>query len=261
MAKAKVLVIEDDRDLREVIARKLTNEGFAVTAAADGASALQAAQRAEPDLVILDLILPDVDGLELCPALRASSDVLILILTAKVQEADEVRGLELGADDYVTKPVSLRTLTARVRALLHRRRDGRFLDEPLPVGAIAPHAIDDDIWVKGLTRLESPSERTPDNTPVFANPGDFWRIDQRWHLLSEPEVPAEQEQLERSTMAVVDSGYIVEILGDGNWVGLTKEVYLYKATAMAEVDQPIAHGYIVANMYRGTDLGRDGHGP
>jgi len=119
----KILVVDDESVLVETIAYNLEQAGYQVLTAADGASALQAAHRETPDLIILDLMLPEMDGIEVCRLLRRehnSSTTPIMILTAKGDEIDKVVGLEVGADDYVTKPFGRRELLARVRALLRR---------------------------------------------------------------------------------------------------------------------------------------------
>lgn len=119
----KILVVDDEAVLVETIAYNLEQAGYAVVTAADGASALEAAQREKPDLIILDLMLPEMDGLEVCRQLRRESNTSttpIMMLTAKGEEIDKVVGLEVGADDYVTKPFGRRELLARVRALLRR---------------------------------------------------------------------------------------------------------------------------------------------
>jgi len=124
MRKKTILVIEDDRDLIELLRFNLEREGFRVQYATDGSLALSEIRRCLPDLVILDLMLPGTDGLEICRQIRQSeafAALPILMLTARSEEADRVVGLELGADDYVTKPFSLRELIARIRALLRRR--------------------------------------------------------------------------------------------------------------------------------------------
>ena len=119
--KAKILVVEDDTHIRFGLTELLTSEGFEVEACARGDQALAAVERAQPRLVVLDVMLPGLSGFEICKQLRARSYLgLILMLTAKGQEMDKVIGLELGADDYVTKPFGLREFTARVHALLRR---------------------------------------------------------------------------------------------------------------------------------------------
>jgi two-component system, OmpR family, response regulator ResD len=115
-----ILVVEDEHIVSDVVARYLRREGFRVTVAADGASALASAAADQPRLVVLDLMLPDMDGLEVCRRLRAQGAVPILILTAKGSETDEVLGLGLGADDYLSKPLRPSVLVARVKALLRR---------------------------------------------------------------------------------------------------------------------------------------------
>lgn len=120
---SKILVVDDEAVLLETIAYNLEQAGYEVITAADGASALEAAHRERPDLIILDLMLPVIDGLEVCRRLRREDDtagILILMLTAKSDEIDKVVGLEVGADDYVTKPFSRHELLARVKALLRR---------------------------------------------------------------------------------------------------------------------------------------------
>ncbi len=119
----KILVVEDERPIADILKFNLERSGYEVAVAYDGEQALEKVAREVPDLVILDLMLPKVDGLSVCRHLRARSDVPIIMLTAKSEEADKITGLELGADDYVTKPFSPRELLARVRALL--RRSGR----------------------------------------------------------------------------------------------------------------------------------------
>ncbi len=116
----KIILIEDDRLISEPIARSLKNLDFTVLTAHDGAAGLRLALIEEPDLVILDIMLPEMSGWEVCKAIRAKSVVPILMLTALSEEVDRILGLELGADDYLTKPFSTRELMARVKALLRR---------------------------------------------------------------------------------------------------------------------------------------------
>jgi DNA-binding response OmpR family regulator len=115
-----ILVVDDEPTLRETLAEALDADGFRVVTAADGSEALLRFREHHPDLGVLDLMLPELSGVEVCRILRRESGVPILMLTAKSSEIDKVLGLELGADDYVTKPFSLRELTARIRALLRR---------------------------------------------------------------------------------------------------------------------------------------------
>lgn len=115
-----VLVVDDEPSLRQTLEYTLRREGFAVATAADGHEALAIARRRRPDLIVLDIMLPCVDGLQVCRTLRAESTVPILLLSARGEEIDRVLGLELGADDYLTKPFAMRELVARVRAMLRR---------------------------------------------------------------------------------------------------------------------------------------------
>jgi DNA-binding response OmpR family regulator len=116
----KIVVIDDERSVRDVVRAYLEKDGFTVFVAADGRDGLKLAERHEPDLIVLDLMLPDVSGEEICRDIRGRSDVPILMLTAKASEDERVEGLLLGADDYLVKPFSPRELVARVRAVLRR---------------------------------------------------------------------------------------------------------------------------------------------
>src|SRR3954454_9409617 len=120
-AGGRVLLVEDDAEIADVLRRSLRNEGYEVRTSADGIDALDAALGFVPDLVVLDLGLPRLDGVEVCRRLRADSDVPILILTARAETEDRVDGLDSGADDYLVKPLERQELLARVRALLRRR--------------------------------------------------------------------------------------------------------------------------------------------
>ena len=117
---SRVLVVDDDPGIVKLVRTYLEQVGFEVAVAYDGKKAMQIARNDRPDLVILDLMLPEMDGWDVCRALRKESDVPIIMLTARVEESDKLIGLELGADDYVTKPFSPRELVARVRSVLRR---------------------------------------------------------------------------------------------------------------------------------------------
>jgi DNA-binding response OmpR family regulator len=127
----KILVVEDEPTLRETLAEALEADGFRVAAAADGRTGVEMFRSEAPDLVLLDLMLPELSGIEVCRIIRAESSVPIIMLTARGAEVDKVVGLELGADDYVTKPFSLRELSARIRAILRR-------GEQLATGQLPP---------------------------------------------------------------------------------------------------------------------------
>src|SRR5215831_6328809 len=117
----RVLIVEDDADIADVLRRSLRNEGYEVKTSADGIEALDVATGFVPDLVVLDLGLPRLDGIEVCKRLRAEGDVPILMLTARAEIEDRVDGLDSGADDYLAKPFERQELLARIRALLRRR--------------------------------------------------------------------------------------------------------------------------------------------
>ena len=118
---ARVLIIEDEEMIAETLGYNLQREGHEVSVAYDGEQGLRKAEQFDPDLVLLDLMLPGVDGLEVCHRLRATSEAAIVMLTGKAAEADRIIGLEVGADDYITKPFNMREVIARVRAVLRRR--------------------------------------------------------------------------------------------------------------------------------------------
>ena len=142
---AAILIAEDERDLNNLVRRHLEDEGHRVTQAFDGPGAVLAVQQEHPDLVILDWMLPRLDGLEVCRRVRRESVVPILMLTARSDEVDRVLGLEMGADDYLTKPFSIRELLARVRAMLRRvdlLREGSFAEATPPVLESGPLRVD-----------------------------------------------------------------------------------------------------------------------
>jgi two-component system phosphate regulon response regulator PhoB len=155
MAGETVLVVEDEPDVLEVVRYNLTREGFKVLTAMRGDVAVQVAQAKAPDLVILDLMLPEVDGFEVCRRLRGdprTRTIPVIMLTAKGEESDMVAGLELGADDYIPKPFSVRVLMARVRAALRRPRGPAGGPAEEPVLRLADLVIDPgrhEVLVKG----------------------------------------------------------------------------------------------------------------
>jgi len=143
MAKKNILIVDDEEDVMELIRYNLAKEGFNCDAAYSGRQALQKAQAVLPNLILLDLMLPEIDGLEVCRRLKSSSQtehIPIVMVTAKSDEADIVAGLELGADDYITKPFSPKVLLARVRAVLRRKTT----DIPEKTAVIRIHDIQID---------------------------------------------------------------------------------------------------------------------
>jgi two-component system response regulator MtrA len=138
---ARILLVEDDPSIREVTAIGLRAAGFEVDTAADGAAGLERWRQAQPDLVLLDVMLPRLDGLEVCREIRRASTVPIVMLTARGDTIDVVVGLEAGADDYVTKPFEMPVLVARIRAALRRRRSTAEAGAPAAL-ELGPLAID-----------------------------------------------------------------------------------------------------------------------
>lgn len=151
-----ILVVDDEPKVARLARDYLEKNGFRVLTAADGQSALTTARREKPDLVILDLMLPHIDGREVCRILRRESDVPIIMLTALSEEIDQVTGLEIGADDYITKPFSPRALVARVRALLRRTRGDVKVPATIRVGGLE---IDPEKY--SVTLNGSPLKLTP----------------------------------------------------------------------------------------------------
>ncbi len=136
MAQIRVLVVDDEPKIAEVLKVYLEREGFQVAVAASGKQALARAESYKPDLIILDLNLPDIDGLEVCRSVRKQSAVPIIMLTGRGEEVDKIVGLEVGADDYVTKPFSAREVVARVKAVLRRQTPEAAHPEILKAGAL-----------------------------------------------------------------------------------------------------------------------------
>lgn len=137
MAHSKILLVDDEPKVCELIRAYLVKDGYDVVIAADGKAAVEKAQRYKPDLILLDLNLPELDGLEVCRIIRRQSNVPIIMLTARDEETDKIVGLELGADDYVTKPFSPRELAARVSAVLRRYREGLKHGEQIIAGDLS----------------------------------------------------------------------------------------------------------------------------
>jgi len=154
----RILVVDDEVQITRVLRAYLEQAGFAVSTAYDGREALRLARQESPDLIILDLMLPEVDGLDVCRALRKESGVPIIMLTARVEETDRVIGLELGADDYVTKPFSPRELLARIRAVLRRR---------------APEQVSDSVTIGDLALDAGTYRVTFHGQPLKVGPTEF----------------------------------------------------------------------------------------
>jgi DNA-binding response OmpR family regulator len=191
---ATVLVVDDEPIVREVVARYLAREGHRTLEAADGDAARGVIERSDPDLVVLDVMLPGTDGLELCRWIRGRSELPVIMLTARGEEADRIVGLELGADDYVTKPFSPRELAARVRSVLRRST------------AVAPAATALEF---GDLRLESETrDARKAGVPIRLTAKEF---DLLWFLASHPRRVFSRDQLMASVWgytAALDTGTV-----------------------------------------------------
>ncbi len=162
MAK-KILVVDDNPDIRTMLKTYLTSEGFQVLTAENGQKALFVAREEKPDCIVLDMMMPEMGGSDFIRIYTAESDIPILVLTAKVEETDKVLGLELGADDYMTKPFSLRELTARINALLRRANKGQPKTDILRVADITL-----DINGHMVEIQDQPVELTPSEFDLLA---------------------------------------------------------------------------------------------
>ena len=156
---ARIVLVDDDANLRHTLGYALRQEGFEVFAAEDGERGLEAFHQSRPDVVLLDVMLPNLDGFEVCRRIRKESDVPILMLTARDTEVDKVVGLELGADDYLAKPFSTRELVARVRALLRRtRQTAALVGERLQSGGLLLDAVRHRVTLEGREISLKPKE-------------------------------------------------------------------------------------------------------
>jgi DNA-binding response OmpR family regulator len=187
----RVLVIEDQVKIVHWLTTFLQQANFEVLSALDGKTGLQIARSEQPDVVILDLMLPDMDGLDICRVLRQRSDVFIIMLTARVEETDRLIGLELGADDYVTKPFSPREVVARIRALL-RRASGSLNAQPRSL-------------LCGLLVLD-PARRlcTLQGEPVSLTPTEFAILET---MMRQPGIPFTRERLIAEALGYDYAGY------------------------------------------------------
>ncbi|MER6490873.1 response regulator transcription factor [Streptomyces griseorubiginosus] len=204
---ARVLVAEDDTRQAEVIRRYLESEGHTALLVRDGRAALDEVRRHRPDLLVLDVMMPVVDGLDVCRILRRASDLPVLMLTARSTEEDLLLGLDLGADDYLTKPYSPRELMARIRTLLRRTRASGTpsADPVLRVGALAVDPVRRAVEVEGRH--------------VVCTPGEF---DVLATMAAEPERVFTRRQLLASTRG--DDRYITERTIDVHVLNLRKKI-------------------------------------
>jgi DNA-binding response OmpR family regulator len=154
----RVLVVEDERTIAESVKARLRAEGFAVDVAHDGPTAVSTAAATQPDVVVLDVMLPGFDGLEVCRRIQADRPVPVLMLTARDDETDVLVGLAVGADDYLTKPFSIRELAARVHALLRRAERTTLADTPIVLGALEINQAERRVRLDGIEVHLTPTE-------------------------------------------------------------------------------------------------------
>jgi two-component system alkaline phosphatase synthesis response regulator PhoP len=172
LSKPKILVVDDERSILDLVTAYLEKEGYEYRTAADGRTGLKSAQLFNPDILILDIMLPEMDGIELLTELRRDSDVYVIMLTAKSEETDKIVGLSVGADDYLTKPFSPRELMARIKAALRRMRGGsaRSEDSSLHFQRLRIDVAGRQVWMDDapveLTAIEFDLLRT-----LAQNPG------------------------------------------------------------------------------------------
>jgi two-component system, OmpR family, response regulator len=159
MAKYKILLVEDDKTLLDVLKYNVQKEGYDVVTATDGLTAIDEARKEKPDLIILDVMLPQLDGFEVCRILRREMSTPILMLTAKADEIDKIIGLELGADDYVTKPFSMRELLSRIKAIFRRKE--MMIAESSPAVEIGGSVLKSGSLEIDLNRRQVKLEKVP----------------------------------------------------------------------------------------------------
>lgn len=205
----RILLVEDEESYREPLTYQLIREGYEVKAVADGAEALVEFTRAEPDLVLLDLMLPGMSGVEVCRELRRTSSVPVIMLTAKDSEIDKVVGLEIGADDYVTKPYSFRELLARIRAVLRR-------------GAESGEHADDAIVAVGRIRMDT------DRHEVQVDGAEIALPLREFELL---------ELFLRNPDRVLTRGQLIDRVWGADYVGDTKTLDVHVKRLRAKIEQ------------------------
>ena len=208
--QTRVLLAEDDESFVDALVIGLAREGFAVTVATDGPEALRLFAEVEPDLVLLDLMLPRLSGIDVCRSIRAHSTVPIIMVTAKGTEIDTVVGLEVGADDYVTKPYRLRELVARMRAVL-RRTPGEI---PSSAGGTSGETTDDQVTTSG-----SKAERRPEPGTVLEAGGIQVDVDRHLVFIRGEEVHLRRKEFELLSLLMENAGRLLtrDVLIDRIW--------------------------------------------
>ncbi|MGO1316113.1 MAG: response regulator [Cellulomonadaceae bacterium] len=229
----RILVVEDEPSYAEPLTYQLEREGFQVVAVGTGPEALAAFDAEGADLVLLDLMLPGLSGTEVCRALRARSTVPVIMLTAKDGEIDKVVGLEIGADDYVTKPYSFRELLARIRAVLRRHGEAAV---PAPTAAAPPEEAqeepDDVLAVAGVRMDVDRHVVTVDGNPVGFPLKEF-------ELL---------ELLLRNVGRVLTRGQLIDRVWGSNYVGDTKTLDVHVKRIRAKIEPEPSHPRILVTV-------------
>ncbi|HLS62539.1 MAG TPA: response regulator transcription factor [Ruania sp.] len=215
----RILLVEDEESYSDPLTYQLTREGFEVRAVADGAEALVEFARNEPDLVLLDLMLPGMSGVEVCRELRRTSSVPVIMLTAKDSEIDKVVGLELGADDYVTKPYSFRELLARIRAVLRRRVD--------------PVADESAVVTVGRIRMDV------DRHEVQVDDVDVALPLREFELL---------EMFLRNPDRVLTRGQLIDRIWGADYVGDTKTLDVHVKRLRAKIEEDPVHPAVLVTV-------------
>ena len=224
----RILLVEDEESYRDPLTYLLEREGFEVATAANGTDALTRFEEQGADLVLLDLMLPGLSGTEVCRRLRATSDVPVIMLTAKDDEIDKVVGLELGADDYVTKPYSSRELLARVRAVLRRRAASVPVGAPAASGAASTvvEADDDELLVSGPVRMDV----------------ERHTVRVRGELVQFPLKEFELlEMLLRNAGRVLTRGQLIDRIWGSDYVGDTKTLDVHVKRVRAKIENDPAN--------------------
>lgn len=221
----RILVVEDEESYRDPLTYVLRREGFDVVEAATGPDALARFDEGGADLVLLDLMLPGLSGTEVCRRLRLTSDVPVIMLTAKDDEIDKVVGLELGADDYVTKPYSSRELVARIRAVLRRRS--------APAPADAPEPEDDELLVAGPVRMDVERHTVHVRGELVAFP------------LKEFEL---LELLLRNAGRVLTRGQLIDRVWGSDYVGDTKTLDVHVKRVRAKIEDDPANPSLLVTV-------------
>jgi DNA-binding response OmpR family regulator len=215
---SKVLIVEDDLTLRETLEYNLERQGYRVRTASDGLMALELARQERPDVILLDLMLPGLDGLEVCRILRQEMSAPIIMLTARADEVDKIVGLEVGADDYITKPFSMRELLARVKAALRRER-----------------LVREEVEAEPVTAGEKPVEMTFGDLTLDLGRGEVRRGGEALHLR-----PKEFELLvflARNRGIVLSRDLILQRVWGWDYVGASRTVDVHVRWLREKIEQ------------------------